>query len=80
MYEPGDEGGIPMISQSSGMNGRRYKVMAEGVHLQDRCQTGFVSEIIGIYSFGQGGTCSRLDGDEVHIGMAAVYLVPRERE
>ena len=67
-----------MISQTAGMNWRRYESMSQRVHRQQWCGTGHITMIVAERGTCHGWTRSRLDRNDFDVG--AVDLVGDKRE
>ena len=63
-----------VIAKTSGMDGRRHKAVAEGVHGQKRGLSGCITKVIDIGPFGHGRTGGRLNGNDPQL--SSVHLVP----
>src|SRR5512136_1174783 len=69
-----------MVTEASGMDGRRDEVVAEREHLQKRGQSGNVAKVIGIEPLGKRRARGWFDADQVDVLVLSGHLVPRERE
>ena len=63
-----------MISQTSGMDVRRFEIMTEGKHWNQRCIAGLVTVVVAHGAFRQFRTGHRLGGDETAVTLAAEIM------
>jgi hypothetical protein len=65
-----DHGRHAVVPQSAGVNRRRHELVAQGVHLEQRCLRRSVTKIVAQLALGQGRAGGGFDGDD-----AAVFLL-----
>src|SRR5713101_7653310 len=53
-----------MIAKPSCMNARRYEIMPQSIHLQQRRKLGRIAEVVGVHAFGQCRTSRRFGSDD----------------
>src|ERR1035437_10236195 len=53
-----------VIAQPAGVNSGRHKIVAQGVHLDQRRQFGGIAAVVGEAALGEAGTGGRLHGDD----------------
>jgi hypothetical protein len=81
VVELGYQRRIAVVAQAAGVDAGRHEVVAQGVHLHQRCVAGGVAEVVGIDALGQARTGGRLDRHQAHLlGARPRRLVGQEGE